>query len=262
MENQFGQVSRLRLTAAKKDGKTILEDVYFTAPFKVMRPFYEKKDVMTVMFLAASAGIMAGDTQDFEIHVKPEADMEFTSQSYEKIHKMESGHAERHAHIVVDSHAVLNYRPQPTIPFARSDFRSTVEVDLTDETSRFIFSEVLSCGRVAHGEEFQYCRYQNRISIRQAGTLIYRDNTRYLPSEMDMQGFGMYEGFTHLANLVICNEPKSEDWLIAARQLMDSTPRIQGGVTQLSSGATAVKILGPSGQVLTDVMEKLLALQA
>lgn len=34
-----------------------MEDISFTAPFKVMLPFYEKKDVMTVMLLTASAGM-------------------------------------------------------------------------------------------------------------------------------------------------------------------------------------------------------------
>ena len=42
-ENSFGKTSRLYLEASVKDGKTILSDVSFTAPYKVMRPFYEKK---------------------------------------------------------------------------------------------------------------------------------------------------------------------------------------------------------------------------
>jgi urease accessory protein len=58
-ENQFGKLSEFYLTAAYRDGRTVMEDVSFTAPFKVMHPFYEKKDVMTVMLLTASAGIMA-----------------------------------------------------------------------------------------------------------------------------------------------------------------------------------------------------------
>jgi urease accessory protein len=91
MENQFGKVSKLQLTAEKKENRTILGDVSFTAPFKVMRPFYEKEDFMTVMLLTASAGIMAGDRQEFTIRVGEHAKMEFVSQSYEKIHQMKEG---------------------------------------------------------------------------------------------------------------------------------------------------------------------------
>ena len=260
MENQFGKVSKLNMTAAYKDGRTILSDVSFTAPFKIMRPFYEKKDVMTVMLLTASAGIMAGDRQEFEILVKEGANMEFVSQAYEKIHKMEGGHAERHSHIVVEPDAVLRYTPLPTIPFSGSDYASTLKVDLAGETSRFIFSEILTCGRVAHGEEFLYTKFSNNITIYQGGKIIYRDNTRYEPAKTDMTGFGMYEGFTHLANLIICNEEKTEEWIIRVRELIDETPDMEGGATRMASGGIVIRILGRSGQKLTDIMDKILQL--
>ena len=258
MENQFGKVSKLNLTAAYKDGRTILSDVSFTAPFKIMRPFYEKKDVMTVMLLTASAGIMAGDRQEFEILVKEGANMEFVSQAYEKIHKMNEDHAERHSHIVVEPDAVLRYTPLPTIPFAGSDYASSLRVDLADETSKFIFSEVLTCGRAAHDEEFLYTRFKNSISIYQAGQIICRDNTCYEPSKTDMRGFGMYEGFTHLANLIMCNEEKPEEWIIRVRELIDETPDMEGGATRIASGGIVIRILGRSGQKLTDIMDKIL----
>ena len=261
MSNQFGKLSQLHLTAERRDGKTILSDVSFTAPFKVMRPFYEKKDTMTVMLLTASAGIMAGDRQEFDIRVREGANMEFVSQAYEKIHRMEEGHAERRAHLVVEPNARLSYTPLPTIPFAGSDYRSTVEADLADETSRFVFSEVLTCGRLAHGgEAFQYRSFRNQVLIRQGGTIVYRDNTRYEPARTDMTGFGMYEGFTHLANLVICNEPKSDGWIVRARALLDEAPDTEGGVTRTAFGHIVVRMLGTSGQRLTGLTEKILAL--
>ena len=39
------------------------------------------------MLLAASAGIMEGDRQEFEFQVEPHARLEFISQSYDKIHR-------------------------------------------------------------------------------------------------------------------------------------------------------------------------------
>ncbi|MCC8082291.1 MAG: urease accessory protein UreD [Lachnospiraceae bacterium] len=261
MENQFGKLSKLQITAAEKDGKTILENIYFTSPFKIMRPFYEKGDFMTVMLLTASAGIMAGDRQEFEIRVRENAKMEFVSQAYEKIHKMADGCAKRQTQITVEPNACLHYTPLPTIPFAGSDFRSCVDVELADETSRFVFSEVLTCGRAAHGEEFQYHRFSNRVSISQGGRIVYRDHTCYEPSQTDMRGFGMYEGFTHLANLVICNEQKGEIWMENVRELLDASEQMEGGVTRTAAGHMVVRILGRSGQKLTDAMEKILTLE-
>ncbi len=42
MENKFGKVSRVSICAGKKDGRTILEDVSFTAPYKMTTPFRRK----------------------------------------------------------------------------------------------------------------------------------------------------------------------------------------------------------------------------
>ncbi len=260
MENKFGKLSSLNLTAMKKGDKTILSEVSFTAPFKIMSPFYEKKDFMTVMLLTASAGIMAGDQQEFTLRIKEGAKMEFVSQAYEKIHKMNEGFAKRQTLITVEPQATLHYTPLPTIPFAQSDYRNTLRVDLADETSRFVFSEILSCGRLAHGEKFLYHRYQNLVEIYQAGKIVYRDNTCYMPKQMDMPGFGMYEGFTHLANLVICNEARDEAWVSAVRSRLEEDERVEGGVTRTAAGHLVIRILGHSGQKLTDLLEEILQL--
>lgn len=259
MENQFGKLSRLQLRAVFNGEKTVLEDVHFTAPFKVMRPFYEKPGIMTVMLLSASAGIMAGDRQEMEFQVEPGAAMEFVSQAYEKIHKMEEGEAKRKTVIEVGKGASFYYTPLPTIPFAGSAYESTTEVSLADGTSRFIMSEILACGRAARGERFAYRYFKNRVSVRQGQRLIYRDNTHYEPEAWDMEGFGMYEGFTHLANLLICNKPVSEPQVVRMREILDDAPDVEGGVTQNGENLTVVKALGNTAQGLADIIGKILS---
>ena len=260
MNNQFGKLSKLHLTAAYREGKTIMEDVSFTAPFKIMHPFYEKKDFMTVMLLTASAGIMAGDRQEIDICVREHSNMEFVSQAYEKIHRMEKDCAKRQVHLTVGDHACLHYMPLPAIPFAGSDYQCAVDVKLENETSQFVFSEILSCGRIAHGEEFQYHRFQNKICIYQKGQIVYRDNACYKPERMDMRNFGMYEGFTHLANMVICNKQKSDDWVLQVRELLDISKDMEGGVTRTSVGHIVVRILGRNAHKLTEITARILTL--
>ena len=43
------------------------------------------------MLLSASVGVMAGDEQKFSFLVKEGSHLEFISQSFEKIHRMEEG---------------------------------------------------------------------------------------------------------------------------------------------------------------------------
>ena len=70
MDNKFGKISRISACAALKDGKTILEELSFTAPYKIMMPFERENGGIQIMPLCASAGIMAGDSQNFFYHVK------------------------------------------------------------------------------------------------------------------------------------------------------------------------------------------------
>lgn len=257
MDNQYGRISQLELTAVEKEGKTILSDVSFTAPFKIMHPFYEKKDRMTVMVQTASAGILAGDRQELKVRVRTGARMELLSQSYEKIYKMQEGFAQRRTAICVESGACLYYTPLPVIPFAGSDFRAETQADLADASARFVYSEILSCGRAAHGECFLYSRFQNRLTIRRGRSVIYLDHMQFEPETMAMQGFGLYEGFTHLANMILCGDPKPDDWLHAARERIDKAEGMEGGVTRTAFGDTAVRILGVSGQKLTGMLKEL-----
>ena len=115
MDNKFGKISRIQACAAVRDGKTILEDLSFTAPYKIMVPFEKENDGIQIMPLCASAGIMAGDSQEFSYHVKEGANLEVLSQSFEKIHKMDEGSAFRTIEIQVEQNAILYYYPQPVI---------------------------------------------------------------------------------------------------------------------------------------------------
>ena len=118
MENVFSKISKVNLKTTFKNEKTILEDVYFTAPFKVMTPFYKKDDdYIKVVVMSSSAGIMAGDRQEYNINVGENTKLELTSQSYEKIHKMEEGKAIRECKIKVEKDALLKIQPSANNSF-------------------------------------------------------------------------------------------------------------------------------------------------
>lgn len=177
----FGRRSELFLSTILQGEEAVLDEVQFTAPFKIMEPFREEKDYLKVMILSASPGIMEGDIQEQRIHVGRGTRLEVCSQSFEKIHRMKNGCARRYIRICQESDSFLYYVPQPAIPFRDSAFDNIVEVELEKESSRFIFQDILSCGRTAYGECFDYKYYNSLVQVRREGRLIYRDNTRYDP---------------------------------------------------------------------------------
>lgn len=264
MDNQFGKTSRLHIIAEPKDNRTILKDVSFTAPFKIMTPFQKENGGIQIMPLCASAGIMRGDHQEFSYLVRTGADLEILSQSFDKIHKMDGGQATRNICAVVEKNASLYYYPQPVIPFAGSAFDSKMEISLEDISSRFFMVEILSCGRIAHQEQFAYRRFSSRVEIRRNNALIYRDNTLYEPDKMPMSGLGMYEGYTHMANVFLSTSGNAKTqsnlqtqiWELLEQAEGDTNGSITGGITSLAEGDLAIRLLGSSAQELQNICEQ------
>ena len=246
----FGRRSELFLSTILQGEEAVLDEVQFTAPFKIMEPFREEKDYLKVMILSASPGIMEGDIQEQRIHVGRGTRLEVCSQSFEKIHRMKNGCARRYIRICQESDSFLYYVPQPAIPFRDSAFDNIVEVELEKESSRFIFQDILSCGRTAYGECFDYKYYNSLVQVRREGRLIYRDNTRYDHNTLCMEETGMYEGYTHLASLLLCGLSKDSKWADKAREILEYTGEVEGGVSFLESGDAVVRILGRQAQKL------------
>ncbi len=284
MDNQFGKISRIHICAAQKEGRTILEDIAFTAPYKIMSPFQKENGGIQIMPLCASAGIMRGDSQEFSYCVREGADLEVLSQSFEKIHRMEGGSAARKIQVQVEKGGTLYYYPQPVIPFAGSAFDSDMEIHLEEESSRLFLLEIISCGRIACEERFAYRRFTSKVRIYRAEKLIYRDNARYEPEKMPMDGIGMYEGYTHMANIFLTmadnpglipdltesiwqileesahkggrNETRSQD--DADTDVKGNDAQVcDGGVTRLTGGDLAVRIFGFRAQTLQQIAEKI-----
>ena len=253
LKNFFGKTSVLNISSTKKEDKTILDNIYFTAPFKIMTPFYVTDDYIKVMLLSVSAGIMEGDTQSIDVKIGDDTKVEILSQSYEKIHRMKEGNATRNCNISVGKNACLKYNPLPTIPFADSSFDNITKINLEDNTSKLIFNDIITCGRSAMGEKFLFKQYNSYLEVRKKCKLIYIDNTMYHKDLFNMSSIGMFEGHTHLANMIIFNFYKDDTFIEQARNIIAEYDEIEGGVTRLQSNDIIIKILGNTSEKLINI---------
>lgn len=188
-------MSKLYLKAEDFNGKTILKDSFFTSPIKVAKPFY-KSNYTEIMMMTASAGILEGDFYDIQIDLDNNTNLKFLGQSYTKIFKSQKNGAYQRVKISLKDNSKLIYFPSPIIPFEDSIFRNDTEVYLTGK-SQLIFCDILSCGRVAMNEKFKFKSYRSRVSIYVDGKLIFLDNQRLVPSEVNLDSIGYFEHFTH-----------------------------------------------------------------
>ena len=263
--NRFGKLSELRVATEFRDGKTIMAERFFTPPFKIMLPLFENKfegkEVMQMLQLMASPGIMDGDTQSFSFDIREGSVCEYCTQAYEKVHKMNGGVGNRKVRINVEKDSFFYFHPKPIIPFKDSAVQNDTEITLEDDTAKLIYEEILCCGRVAFGESFDYRFFNNNVTVKKAGKLIYRDNVQFRPDEFDMTGDGMYEGYTHLANQIFFNIKRSDEWMAAVLKMIDAEPEMEGGITRIGTGDVAVRFFGTSGDPMEKMLTKIQALK-
>lgn len=220
----------------------------------MMRSFPWFKNGIKVYMMSSAPGLLEGDEYQIEINSLENSKFWLTTQSYEKIYPSDRIGAKRTTMINVEKNAYLRYDPLPTIPFVDSIFQANTTVHLADETSRFTMLEILTAGRIhkQKSEIFAYQQYKSLVDVYKGQKLIYRDNTNFKPRETDMQGFGMYEGYTHLANLLIINFALDNETVKSIRDEIEAAPEIIGGVTRLATGDSLVRLFGYSGQSLMD----------
>lgn len=278
--NNFNRISELKIKASLNSaGKTVLEDQFFTAPFKIMKPFARDDGGITVYQQSASAGIMAGDQQKHDFFVNDSATLELVSQSFEKIFKMDDGAvAVRNIVAQVGSSALFVYTPLPCMPFAGSAFESKTVISLKDSTSRLVYADCICCGRKAHGEAFDYRYYKNLVEIRRERDckLIYRDNTIFEGSDCGlfperkafMQTPVMYGQYSHSGTMLLFGfgvKPADlfvplgleSKLLYTARNLEEAEKNTvpQVSVTQTEGSGIAIRVLANSAEQVQKIFE-------
>lgn len=82
----------------------------------------------------------------------------------------------------------------------------------------------------------------------------------YEPSKINMNGYGFFEGYTHLANIFICNLQYDDDIIEKISDVIDENNEITDGITFTKNKDISVKILGYSGQKLSMISEKIVNL--
>ncbi len=254
MKNQFGKESRLFIKSKALNGKTYLEDSYFTAPFKITKPFYENNyGMMSIMVMAASAGVMEGDAYKIDMELGVESKVRLESQSYQKIHRMKDGYAYQHNRFNLEKGSFLDYSPRPTIPFKDSCFCSTTECRMAGG-SAFLYSEILAGGRVKSGEIFKFREYRSGIRIYYGNELIFVENQFLCPMEQNLGGIGFFEGYTHLGSLGFFHDKVDDDLIDDIYVELEAIEDLQFGISKTKKYGLVVRILENSSDKLENIL--------
>jgi urease accessory protein len=197
---------RITLEMDHTKNKTILTQQYSKAPLLTQKALHYDiaNPSMAYLFLmSSSGGILQGDRYHIAISVKSKAIANITTQGATRIYKMESNYGAQFVDIDVDDGSYLEFLPDQIIPYKKSRYFQQVLIKAgTDST--VVYSEIMTPGRVAMGELFDYdlC-YLRLVAKNRAGKTLFLDTSRLDPKEQRFEQTGVLGGSSVFGTLYI-----------------------------------------------------------
>ena len=252
-----------------RDGRTRLTHTRTRPPLLVQRALYPDDSVpdLAHVFLSnPTGGLFAGDRQDVMLEVGRGARAHVTTQSATKVYTMEHGKAAQRVALSVAAGGYLEYLPDPLIPFRdaslEQDFSITVEPDGT-----LLWWDVITPGRVAMGEAFQYRGIHSRLAVYRAGNRpVYREAFDLCPSAARPTGIGLLGmmdedsrqdgGKSTLGSmLIVCDEDPASRVLDLLREALRDCIDTQAGASLLPDGnGVGLKVIGADCSAVQSTM--------
>lgn len=238
------------------EGQSVLSHSLHTAPLKVAKTFKAPSGDLMVYLMDVSAGLFGGDTQYIECHVGPGAHLFLTTQAACKLHPaVDQTPSVSNQKLYLAENAVLEYFPEPLVPFAGAHHEGAMEVWLQRGATAFI-GEIISAGRVGRGEQFQYHRLASSLSVYLNSQLVVFDPLDLEPRRWRGMS-AVFEEFTHVASLWALSETVGDIELRRLQGLLDQPQwqrRLYGGCSKLQHGGLIFRVLGKSAWELQEIV--------
>ena len=190
-----GKVGILDLELQKNNaGKTVVTKQFFQIPLQIQRALYPEISLPEMAYLyviSPSGGILQGDRYRTDILLKNKAIAHITTQGATRVFSMNSNSASQIVNITVDENCYLEYIPDQIIPYKNSRYYQKVNLKVHDN-STLIYSEILTPGRVAMGESFEYdiC-YLRTHCKNQDKKIRFLENIKIEPKKQRLNEFGI-----------------------------------------------------------------------
>lgn len=249
-------VTELRLRIGQKNGKSVVEDSFFTSPLKLGTPNRDGGR-LTVVLMMASAGVLKGDEFVYDIRCGSGTKTLLTEQSYTKIFDTGDGGAKKSQRIEVRRGASLYYRPCAVIPFGGSTYDGELRVML-EEDSEFACADIVTAGRVGMGERFAFRHYKNRICVEIGNMPVWLDHCLLEPATMDLEELFFFDGYTHQGTFYYYGDREKQervtDWYRV--QCEKKTPSVACGMSKAREGV-CLRLLAHTAQDIEDIFVRL-----
>ncbi len=233
-------------------------------PLQVIRAFPIANGGALVHMHNVSGGVLGGDTLHVAVDVGPNAYVQLTSTSATRLYRsspdvpvsMQSNE------ILVQEGALLEYLPDPLIPFAGSRYRQQTRITLGANAGLFWW-ETVAPGRTAMDEVFAYELLQNEFALSTQERPIAIERFKLEPHLRSPSSLARLASYHYFCSFYICYVGlEATRWLSLEGDLRELAQKftrpseISWGVSTLVSDGLVVRALGRQGR---DISSGLLA---
>jgi urease accessory protein len=239
----------LRLAVAPKHGKTIATDLYYKDAFKLTRPLYPDESGQPHYYiLNPGGGYVDGDRYRLDIELAEDAKLLLTTQSSTKVYKTRHTAPVQEMEIRIKKGSFLEYVPDPLIAYRYAQYKQRTTIQM-ERGSTLLLTEIVTPGWSPDGELFSYNQLRLKTDIYLDGELAVYDQIRLNPSEQDVTGIGLLEGYTHFGSMIVVGEQMTPDFLDELYEAMDAgSAPCRIGLSLLPVPGFSVRVLASSTQ--------------
>jgi len=235
--------------------RTVLHVAEQRQPLKVVRAFQTEGGAALAHVHNLSGGILAGDRLSLHLEIGPRAHAQVTSTGATRLYRSRAGAAAAQfmARARVRGGALLEYLPDPLIPFADSRFHQDTAVTLEDGAGLFWW-ETVTPGREARGEMFSYDALRFTFDLRADGTPIAFERTHLDPVARPLESPARLGPYRYFSSFYVCLVGAGEStWRRLEKQLRElagtlSSPVIIWGLGRLPAHGLVVRALSQNGR--------------
>ena len=239
--------------------KTVITKQFSQVPLQLQRAIYPESSLPGMAYLyiiSPSGGILQGDRYKTNIIMKNNAVSHITTQGATRIYSMNSNSASQLVNITLDENCYLEYIPDQIIPYQNSRYYQKVNLNIHDNAT-LIYSEVLTPGRIAMNESFDYdiC-YLRTYCKNQNNKFRCLENMKIEPKKYNMKIKGVLGRYNIVGTVyVLTNKRKLQKLEEIINEKIGESKLITFGTSILpNESGIIVKILGNNTE---DVFEKI-----
>lgn len=228
-------------------------------PLRVIRAFPLSGGGALVHTHNLSGGVLGGDQLSISATLGPHAAVQLTSTSATRIYRnsAETPAATQTNTFHVGEGGLLEYLPDPLIPFAGSRYRQHTHIELAPHAGLFWW-ETITPGREARGEVFDYEQLHLAAEITTQGKPLTIERLKIEPQQRSPSSLTRLGAYPYFSSFYICKVGlEAGRWLPMEQQLstlaqeLSQPGAISWGVSTLVAHGLLVRAVSRQGRAIT-----------